>query len=245
MTTEGESSQRDELVEGQIEYYRARAPEYDEWFLRTGRYARDAAWEARWNDEIAQVRSALAEARPSGQILELACGTGLWTEWLLPYADALTAVDAAPEAIELNRARIAAGYESAAERARFVVADLFTWPGDGLYDHVFFGFWLSHIPPERFDDFWSLVDRCLAPGGRVFFVDNQQDSGSGANAPAPRYAGDTACVQKRRLNDGREFDIVKVFHTPEGLTSRLKSLGWSVDVHATPEFFIHGSGTRA
>jgi hypothetical protein len=34
------------------------------------------------------------------------------------------------------------------------------------------GFWLSHVPLERFGAFWSLVDECLAPGGRVFFVDD-------------------------------------------------------------------------
>jgi demethylmenaquinone methyltransferase/2-methoxy-6-polyprenyl-1,4-benzoquinol methylase len=244
MTTSSGAKGSGALVEGQIEYYRARAPEYDEWFLRTGRYARDAAWEARWNAEIDEVRSSLHDACPLGRTLELACGTGLWTEWLLPHAEALTAVDASPEVIELNRARISALDAAAADRVRFIVADLFSWPGDGRYDFVFFGFWLSHIPPERFDEFWELVSRCLAPGGRVFFVDNQQDSGSGAQAPKPRHAGDAACVQKRRLNDGREFDVVKVFHEPTELEARMRGLGWEIDVHATPEFFIHGSGSR-
>ncbi len=33
-------------------------------------------------------------------------------------------------------------------------------------------FWLSHVPPGQFDDFRSLVARCLNPGGRVFLIDS-------------------------------------------------------------------------
>ena len=57
-------------------------------------------------------------------------------------------------------------------RVRFVEADLFAWRPDRRYDAVFFGFWLSHVPLERFDGFWALVADCLAPGGRVCFVDD-------------------------------------------------------------------------
>jgi demethylmenaquinone methyltransferase/2-methoxy-6-polyprenyl-1,4-benzoquinol methylase len=241
VNTRDDPAERDPVVAEQIAYYCARAPEYDEWFLRTGRYERDPAWVARWNGEVDEVRWALRDARPAGRILELACGTGLWTEWLLPHARALTAVDASPEVIELNRARIAESDEPALERIRYVASDLFTWPGDGLYDFVFFGFWLSHIPPDRFDGFRELVDRCLAPDGRFFFVDNLQDSGSGGQAPQP---GDADHVQRRRLNDAREFDIVKVFHEPSQLAERLTGLGWSTNVRATAEFFVHGTGTR-
>ena len=49
-----------------------------------------------------------------------------------------------------------------------IQADLFQWQPTEQFDVVFFGFWLSHVPPERFAGFWQLVSRCLAPGGRVF-----------------------------------------------------------------------------
>ena len=37
---------------------------------------------------------------------------------------------------------------------------------------MFFAFWLSHVPLERFESFWSLIDRCFEPEGRVFLVDD-------------------------------------------------------------------------
>jgi protein-L-isoaspartate O-methyltransferase len=42
----------------------------------------------------------IAGMRPTGHVLETACGTGLWTEALARLADTVTAIDAAPEVLE-------------------------------------------------------------------------------------------------------------------------------------------------
>src|SRR6476469_4399300 len=94
-----------ELLAGQIAYYRARAAEYDAWWFRTGRFDRGADNNAAWRAEVGVVEAAVAEmlasARPS-KVLELACGTGLFTRHLAPRVTAVTAVDAAPEVIAIN-----------------------------------------------------------------------------------------------------------------------------------------------
>ena len=64
------------LLQDQIVYYQARAAEYDQWFLRQGRYDRGAELNQQWFQEVAQVRQALDQFKPHGRILELACGTG-------------------------------------------------------------------------------------------------------------------------------------------------------------------------
>ena len=79
----------DELLQEQLAYYRARAGEYDEWFLRRGRYDRGAALNERWAAEVAAVEEALARFRPEGRVLELACGTGWWSERLVRTAESL------------------------------------------------------------------------------------------------------------------------------------------------------------
>src|ERR1700722_11590141 len=86
----------------QLEYYRARAGEYDQWWLRQGRYDRGAALNGQWFAEAAVVSSALAAFHPAGRVLELACGTGIWSEQLLPFASHLTAVDGSPEMLAIN-----------------------------------------------------------------------------------------------------------------------------------------------
>ena len=124
-------------------------------------------------------------------------------------------------------------------RARFVQADIFTWTPDRRYDVVFFGFWLSHVPLERFAGFWALVDACLAPRGRVLFLDDAY------RTPDELVEGAASSVVERRLRDGSRHRAVKVPHTPEELHERLAQLGWSIDVATTEGPFFWGAGGRA
>ena len=226
----------DGILQEQIAYYRARAGEYDQWFLREGRYDRGPEANARWFGEAASVEAALEAFAPAGRVLEMACGTGLWTRYLVRFAQSVTALDASPEVLEINRARVSN------PKVRYAEADLLNWTPDGVYDTIFFSFWLSHVPPERFDDFWQLVKSCLAPGGRVFFIDSLYDATS--TAADHRLEEAEAETQTRRLNDGREFRIVKVFYPPEELAQKLAGRGWRFDVQPTPNYFLYGSGTR-
>ena len=63
----------------------------------------------------------------------------------------MTAVDASPEVLGINRARLREARREIS--VRYVEADLFDWRPDAAYDAVFFEFWLSHVPPERFERF--------------------------------------------------------------------------------------------
>ena len=107
---------------------------------------------------------------------------------------------------------------------RYEVADLFRWQPDRQYDTIFFSFWLSHVPPERLESFWSLVRAALAPGGRVFFVDALYEETS--TAKNHQLEGPDAHAVTRRLNDGQEYRIVKVFYRPEILAEQLTEWGW-------------------
>ncbi|HTS21926.1 MAG TPA: methyltransferase domain-containing protein [Casimicrobiaceae bacterium] len=228
-----------EILKDQVDYYRARAGEYDEWWFRTGRYDRGAEFNDRWRGEVAAVEQALGEwlaaGRPSSAV-EFACGTGLFTRHLAPRVATLTALDASPEVIAINRARVAAA------NVEYVEADLFEWRPAHRYDLVFFSFWLSHVPDDRFAAFWETVSAALAPGGAVYLIDSAFDPTSTAkdHAVPRRDAG----VVTRKLNDGREFRIVKLFYRPQELAAKLSALGWSADIVQTEHYFIHGHARR-
>jgi ubiquinone/menaquinone biosynthesis C-methylase UbiE len=202
----------------QIDYYRRRAPEYEETV-----HGEAGAGELRFE-------SWLRRLAPSGEVLEIACGTGLWTRHLIGAAEPVTALDSSPEMIELARSRLGDA------AVRFLVADFFRWRPDRRYDCAFFGFWLSHVPPQRFTDFWARVERCLAPGGRALFVDESAERG-----PRQPYRIRRSPYVERRLRDGSAFRIVKVFHEPDDLAAALGRLGWSARVELVEDGFLLGA----
>jgi len=227
----------DQLVRDQIEYYRQRAGEYDQWFMRQGRYDRGEVLNRQWWVEVEQLTEALEAFGPRGRVVEFACGTGWWTQQLARHADEVTAVDASAEVMEINRRRVG---PAGAGKVRYVQADIFAWRPQQRFDVAFFSFWLSHVPPERFEAFWDVVRSSLAPGGRVFFMDSAYTQTSTARDHT--LDGPEATTMTRRLNDGREFRIVKIFYDPPTLQGRLAHLGWDVAVRPTANFFIYGQG---
>ncbi|MGH9435449.1 MAG: class I SAM-dependent methyltransferase, partial [Terriglobia bacterium] len=220
----------------QRSYYQARASEYDEWWLRRGRYDRGAELNEQWFSETAAVANAVDEFRPAGRILELACGTGFWSERLLPYASELVLLDGSSEMLGLASGRLQS------PKVRCIDEDIFSWHSTERFDTIFFGFWLSHVPPDRFEEFWKLVRQSLAAEGRVFFVDSLYEESS--TAADQRLPGSETTTLKRRLNDGREFRIYKVFYEQGRLRDRLLELGWRFRLSRTNRHFLYGDGAH-
>jgi len=225
-----------DLIREQIEYYRARAPEYDDWFYRRGRYDRGPEVNTRWFEEAATIQSALQKLGSFEQALDIACGTGIWTEQLLGISQQVTAIDSSPEALDLNRRRVNSG------RVRHLQADLFDWEPDCEYDLVCFCFWLSHVPPERLESFVEKVRRSTRVGGKIFLVDSLYESAS--TAKDHTLGNKEQNWQSRKLNDGREFRVVKMFYDPAELQATLERFGFEARVQSSGSFFLYGSGTR-
>jgi SAM-dependent methyltransferase len=227
----------DALLTEQLDYYRARAGEYDRWWNREGRFDRGAEANARWFAEAASLDGVLKRFGPRGDVLELACGTGLWTRHVAAYATSLTAVDGSAEVLAINRARVGAA------SVRYVQADLFDWrPEPESFDVCVFSFWLSHVPQQRFAEFWEMVGSALLPGGRVLFIDSLRAEQSKALDHVMPDVGEA--TESRRLDDGREFQIVKRYYDPPALESDLAALGFEVRVTTTGEFFLYGTGVK-
>jgi demethylmenaquinone methyltransferase/2-methoxy-6-polyprenyl-1,4-benzoquinol methylase len=212
-----------DVLDEQKRYYDLRAPDYGDSSIS------DRAVPGAFPREL--MRETLDALAPTGDVLELACGPGLFTEWLVSRASSLTAVDAS--AAMLARNRMAVGDD----RVTYVEADLFTWRPSRTYDAVFFGFWLSHVPPPALPPFFALLRDALAPGGRVLFVDEDDRCAERADG----HGSDALPTATRRLRDGREFDIVKVFWRPTDLARTLAELGWDADVQRVGDTFLRGN----
>ena len=226
----------DKIIQEQIDYYRARASEYDEWFYRIGRYDRGEEIKERWFKEVNVVKQALQQVGQVEEILELASGTGIWTQELLNISKKITAIDASEEVIEINRSKLNS------PNVEYRQIDLFAWEPKAEYDLVFFSFWLSHVPPELLDLFLTKVYKSVRVGGQVFIVDSRFEHTSTANNHI--LIDDGSIYKSRKLNDGQEFKIVKIFYQPHELQNKLTQVGLKANVKETENYFIYASGTK-
>jgi SAM-dependent methyltransferase len=225
----------EEVLGEQRRYYRARAGEYEDWWFRRGRYDHGPEANERWFGEAREVQDTVERFLPTGRVLELACGTGLWTARLAPLADRLTALDSSPEVLALARGKVLA------PNVTWVQADVFEWEPDQSYDVCFFGFWLSHVPRELLASFWEKVGRALSPQGRVYLVDSARSERASARDHSQAAPGTE--LERRRLQDGSEYRVVKHWFEAATLQQAIEQQGWEARIEATEEFFVHGWAT--
>lgn len=216
------------------DYYRARAPEFEQWILREGRYAHGPEDDAAWHREMSELQRFVGSLT-YGSVFEVASGTGWWTR-LLAAGNRVVASDYSPEM-----------HDEARERDEEVLplgrcrADAYRLPaGDGSVDACMFGFWMSHVPVARSEEFIREAARIVRPGGWIVLVDSRQAELSGASDQ--HVLGDRVQRQQRRLNDGREFTIWKIYWLPEELRSLLGHVCTDVEIIQTDNFFIGARG---
>jgi len=215
-------------------YYQSSASEFDEVFNRQGRYDQGPELNARWFAEWDEVFAQLHAFHLTGDVLELAAGTGIWTQQLLRSASTVTAVDASPEMLAINQAKVAS------PRVTYVLADLFSWQPERVYDALFFGFWISHVPREQLDAFLRSCWTWLRPGGKMFFVD---ETSCPTTAPDQPVRQDRQ-IEARTLRDGRSFEIVKNYYEAPDLLAPCVRAGFDMTIRQAATSFLSGFGTR-
>ncbi|MFQ5967859.1 MAG: class I SAM-dependent methyltransferase [Acidimicrobiia bacterium] len=219
----GEAGDRQErLLQEQIAYFEARAPEYDAGMVPDLSDPDAAEWQ--------QLRAKVGGKTLTGDVVDLAAGTGLWTELLRDTANSVTLVDASGEALELARQRLGG------ENVSYVVADLFEWKSDRRHDVVFSSFWLSHVPPDLIPGFVDQVDSLCRPGGSVVLVDEHQFDDPGLSVGAD---DEDPWVSHRTVSDGRRYRLVKVSHDPASVAAIFQDRGWRTSMdHRGDRFYM-------
>jgi ubiquinone/menaquinone biosynthesis C-methylase UbiE len=219
------------IIQEQIAYYRARAHEYDDSLTGSGLFAGEAP-DDHVSREFQQAMDALRALPPVQDALELACGTGIWTQELIHVAQTITAVDASPEMIAINREK------NGSPRVSYECANLFSWQPSSQYDLVMFAFWLSHVPPDRLDSFLEMVRRAVRPGGRIFMVDEP------AQTKDTLPTTNDGILQPRTLHNGQQFTIVKMYYDPALLKDKLTALDFEAVTYHLGDYFFYLAGQR-
>jgi SAM-dependent methyltransferase len=216
------------LLHEQREYYDARAGEYDDAYRRTGSHDRGQHVNAEWRAEMAQVSRAFAGVPLSGDVVELAAGTGYWTQQIFERVSSLTVIDGSAEMLAVNRDRLG----PRADTIDYQVLDLFDWTPARTWDACVFGFWLCHVPDELLSTFLQRVHASLRPAGTVVFIDKAVARDE-PEAPV-----------ERALDDGRRFTIVDHARPVERLRDAFAVAGMDVEVDTFGARFCLGRGRR-
>jgi SAM-dependent methyltransferase len=190
-------------------YYGARAPEYGQIYLKPER-----------QDDLAAIREWLPRRFAGLATLEVACGTGYWTQFIAPRATSVHALDAAPETLAIARARVTDPHVT------FQVGDAYALPSHlGPFGAGFAGFWFSHVPRARRREFLRGLSACLLPNSRVVLLDNLYVEGS--SSPISHKDSDGNTYQTRYLTNGSTFEVLKNFPTEDELHESIAELGGS------------------
>jgi SAM-dependent methyltransferase len=196
------------------DYYADRAAEYDEVYRKPERQA-----------DLARLKQLLPPLAAGKRVLEIAAGTGYWTQVLASTAAQITATDLNAETIAIAAQR---DYDPAPVALRTADAyRLDTVPGE--FDLVFCGFWWSHIVRADVPRFLAGVRERTGAGVQLVLVDNRYVPGS--NHPISRTGPDGDTYQNRRLADGREYEVLKNFPSRDQLAADLEpaatDLAWT------------------
>jgi demethylmenaquinone methyltransferase/2-methoxy-6-polyprenyl-1,4-benzoquinol methylase len=201
-------------------YYARRAAEYERIYAKPERQA-----------DLAALRGRIEKMLAGRKVLELACGTGYWTDIIAPRAAQLTALDVNEEVLEIARAK------KNAAKVEFVRGSAYAIPDFGRrHDALLAGFWWSHVPLEKLNLFLKSILPSVAPGALIAFLDNRYVPGS--STPVSRQDAGGNGYQLRKLGDGSSHEVLKNFPTESELIQRASLHGWGAHVDLFEHFWL-------
>jgi SAM-dependent methyltransferase len=204
------------MADSLVDYYSQRAAGYD------------AVWQ-RADPERQTEQRAIATAMQAlfrkRRVLEVACGTGYWTQFLAETAASITAVDAAPAMLDLARKR-----DFPQPLVSWIEGDAYNLTGlGGPFEGGLANFWISHVPKRRLDGFLRGFHANLAPGAVVFLADNVFVEGLGGQLVSHPDREDT--FKLRRRNDGTGQEVLKNYYGAEELNRMLTPYAAELDIN--------------
>ncbi len=194
------------MNENLISYYNDRAKEYEKIYSKPER-----------QDDLQTASFYLQHAFADKHVLEIACGTGYWTEQIAKSASSIYATDINESVID-----IAKGKEIPNQYVSFGIEDIYNFNTLNKHESLFGGFIMSHIKIQDLDKFLMTINNVVCPGGKIVFMDNNYVEGS--NLPITNTDEHGNTFQTRKLEDGSSHLVLKNFYSENFLRHKLNGI---------------------
>jgi ubiquinone/menaquinone biosynthesis C-methylase UbiE len=203
------------------EYYAKMAEHYDAVYDTPGR-----------EDDLDELCDAVAEALEGHIVLELACGTGFWTEIAAESALSIVATDINENLIELARTR-----DLPEDQVAFRVADAYNLPDDlGEFTAILAGFWWSHVPRANQE---KLLAHWRARFGKDILLVLVDDSyAEGVSPTVARTDLDGNTYQIMTAPDGQRYEVMKNYPADSNLRKKFAGSAREVRVERMEYFWM-------
>lgn len=174
--------------------------------------------------QLLEIITELQKCARDRTVLEVACGTGFWTQHVAPVSRLVVGTDYSDEMLEVARGQ-------GLRKTHFLNDDAYqlTHVGDELFDFGFSMYWVSHIPLARWDEFFTTFHARLKPGAQVILTDDSYRSGNTYPCYSKLECRDS--FEIRHLPDGNSYEIVKTYFTPESLRDLLQPHADNIEIH--------------
>lgn len=194
-------------------YYSRRAYEYERIYEKPER-----------QDDLTSLRRLVKDLFKDKSVLEIACGTGYWTEIISDSANSMVAIDSSIEVLDIARSK---SYKK--DNVKFIDDDALSLSKiKNSFDSAFCGFWLSHIHKNNIESFITKLHTKLKPGSVVVMIDNNYVEDS--STPVSRTDGEGNTYQLRKLEDGSEYEILKYFYLEDELKNIFRNYSLNLEI---------------
>jgi ubiquinone/menaquinone biosynthesis C-methylase UbiE len=189
-----------------VSYYQDRAKEYEKIYLKAER-----------QDDLRTATTIIQELFTHKNVLEIACGTGYWTERIAKTASSIYAIDINKSVIDIARQK-----GISADKVTFRQADMNSFTHKGKFESLFSGFIWSHVLLQDLAKFLNKVNNFVTPNGTIVFIDNNYVEGSNHSITKTDKHGNT--FQKRKLENGTSHLVLKNFPTEKFIFQKLSGI---------------------
>jgi len=177
-------------------YYSRRASEYEKIYKKPERQA-----------DLESLKRLAKDFLQNKSVLEIACGTGYWTEIISSTTHSIVAIDSSKEVLDIARFK---SYNK--KNVKFINDDALSLSKIKIeFDSAFCGFWLSHLKKKNLEPFIVNLQKKLKEDSVVVMIDNNYVEGSSTVVNRTDKEGNT--YQLRKLEDGSEYELLKNFYS--------------------------------